>query len=323
MPHKRYIFILLMMSIGAISTAQEDYPVEILKNRQLQLKVYPPDIEQGFYRAARFDWAGVIGSVKFNNHEFIGHWLDAHDPLNHESITGPVEAFSPIGYEDCSPGETFLIIGVGWLEKPDERPYHFATPYKIADNGIWSVEKKKREIRFVQKLQDHAGISYQYTKIIKLLENEPGFVLEHELLNTGSKELDGTVYNHNFFIIDDEPTGPNIETNFPYPILAEGRGFGDMISARDSSLHFTRPLQKGESVYTSNIEGYEDNAEDYQINIENLKTGAGINIHADQPLDKLAYWACHSTACPEPFIAISVAPGETFTWSITYEFYAK
>jgi hypothetical protein len=36
---------------------------------------------------------------------------------------------------------------------------------------------------------------------------------------------------------------------------------------------------------------------------------------------KLAFWACHTTLCPEPYIKIKVEPGKEFTWSIRYEFY--
>lgn len=315
--------LLVLPLIPNLVAAQEAFPKTSLENENLAISVYLPDEEHGFYRAARFDWSGVIGSIKHRGHEYVSLWLDSHDPLNQESITGPVEAFSPIGFEDCTPGETFLIIGVGLLEKPDEKPYHFAVPYKIADHGKWTVEEADHEVRFIQELDDHQGISYQYTKSLVIDQSRPRFTLDHELKNTGSDPLQGTVYNHNFFIIDDEPTGPNIKTSFPYPIHAEGRGFGEMITAKDSSLNFLRYLNKGESVYTANVEGWSNTAKDYQINIENLKSGAGMNIRANRPLYKMAYWACHSTACPEPFIEINVAPGEAFSWSIEYEFYLK
>ncbi len=31
-----------------------------------------PDAENGMYRATRFDWSGVIGSVKYKGHEYLG-----------------------------------------------------------------------------------------------------------------------------------------------------------------------------------------------------------------------------------------------------------
>ena len=172
-----------------------------------------------------------------------------------------------------------------------------------------------------QTLKTKNGLAYEYSKTVRLVEQGPGVVLEHVFKNTGTQPIETTVYNHNFFVIDKEPTGPNISTKFPYPIKAEGRGFGDLIMVENKALIFSRKLEKGENVYTAGIEGFQPRAEDYQFNIENKNSGAGVKISADRPLLKLAYWACHSTACPEPFLDIKVAPGQTYTWAIKYEFY--
>lgn len=317
-----YLALFLVLSSVSSVRSQETYPTSKLRNNALELLVYVPDSETGYYRAARFDWSGVIGSLRYQGHQYFDHWLEKHDPTNFESITGPVEGFAPIGFETADPGQTFVIIGVGSLQKPDDgKPYHFAVPYKITNHGKWKNKKKKNRIQSTQKLATPNGLAYEYTKIVQLVDNQPKFILEHQLKNTGSLPIETTVYNHNFFVIDREPTGPNIITKFPYPISAEGKGFGDLIVAKNSTLTFQRTLSKGENVYTGGIEGFGPEAKDYQFNIENKKTGAGVKISADRPLLKLAYWACHSTACPEPFIEINVKPGETFTWNIAYEFY--
>ena len=312
----------LALSLTSDMHSQEPYPSETISNKTIELSVYLPNSETGYYRAARFDWSGVIGSLRYKNHQYFDHWLEQHDPVNFESIKGPVEGFAPIGFDQATGGQTFVIIGVGSLQKPaDDKPYHFAVPYKITDHGKWKNKKKKNRIQSTQKLTTPKGLAYEYTKIVHLVDDQPKFILEHHLKNTGSLPLETTVYNHNFFVIDQEPTGPNIITKFPYPIRAEGKGFGELILAQNSMLTFQRILTKGENVYTGGIMGFGNEAKDYQFNIENKKTGAGVKISADRPLLKLAYWACHSTACPEPFIDIKVNPGETFTWNITYEFY--
>ena len=46
-----------------------------------------------------------------------------------------------------------------------------------------------------------------------------------------------------------------------------------------------------------------------------------VRIRADRPFSRLVYWGSVKTLCPEPYIHISVAPGETFTWTIRYDFY--
>ncbi|MCB0689500.1 MAG: hypothetical protein KDC53_23335 [Saprospiraceae bacterium] len=300
---------------------QSDYPSLDLHNRQIKMIIYPPDVENGFYRAARFDWAGVIGSLQFKNHQYIEHWLDRHDPTNFESATGPVEGFAPIGYEESKPGDPFLIIGVGLLKKVDNKPYHFSVPYEFVDHGKWHTEKSKRKVEMTQVITSPIGWGYDYTKTIRLNGNKAGFYLHHRLKNSGSKPLETTVYNHNFFIIDHEPTGPNIQTRFPYAAQAEGKGFGDLIVIQDSTMNFSRQLQRGENVYTSDITTKRNKPGDYDIFIENLKSKVGVEITADRPLHRLAYWACHSTACPEPFLEIKLQPGEVYEWTIEYRLY--
>ena len=310
---------LVFLTIYAL--AQKDYPTSIIRNEHLEVKLYLPDAENGYYRATRFDWAGVIGSLKYRGHQYFDPWLDYHDPTVHEAISGPVEAFTPIGYDDAKPGDDFLTIGVGVLQKQNDDPYQFATTYKNLNPGKWKVKQRKNRTEFVHSLDRGEGYSYKYGKTVRLIKDRPEMVLEHQLKNTGSKALITTVYNHNFFVIDQEPTGPNMVTKFPYPVQGEGRGFGELISAVDNRLVFRRNLQKGETVYTAGLQGFGPTAKDYDIRIENWKSGAGVRITSDQPMLKLPYWACATTACPEPYIEINVAPGQTFTWSINYSFY--
>ncbi|MDF9798688.1 hypothetical protein OKW21_003951 [Catalinimonas alkaloidigena] len=317
---KEFMCLACFFTLTIHAFAQTDYPEAELQNDQLELDVYLPDAQQGYYRGTRFDWSGVINSLRYKGHEYFGPWRE-HDPLVHDAITGPVEAFTPIGFEEAEAGEPFLVIGVGTLRKPDAEAYQFHKTYDIINSGKWKVKKNADRIVFTQALSTKEGYAYEYTKTLRLVPGAPKFLLEHSLKNTGKLPIETTVYNHNFFTIDEEPTGPNIVTKFPYPISAEGRGFGELITVQGDKLVYTQKLQKGENVYTPGIEGFSEHPEDYHISIENKRTGAGVNITSDQSLLKLVYWASVNTACPEPYITIDAQPGETFGWTITYEFY--
>ena len=98
-----------------------NYPSSELDNGTVRMKVFHPDPENGIYRATRFDWSGVIGSVQYQGHEYFGYWKDAQDPLIHEDLTGPVEGWIEpgLGYEEAKPGEGFIRIGVGIIEKEE------------------------------------------------------------------------------------------------------------------------------------------------------------------------------------------------------------
>ena len=152
-------------------------------------------------------------------------------------------------------------------------------------------------------------------------------VLQHSLKNTGKKLITTSVYDHNFFVIDKEPTGPNMKMTFPFDIKAEDRGngslkgFGTIATIQGKSIIYNRGLNKGEQVYSSGLQGFRKVSEDYNITSENIKTGAGVKITSDQVLEKLVYWACPTTACAEPCISLSVAPGKEITWKYNYEFF--
>ncbi len=57
--------IFLAMLIGFCSSCPaQTHDVEI-SNGIIQATIHPPDPTNGFYRGTRFDWSGVIGSLKY------------------------------------------------------------------------------------------------------------------------------------------------------------------------------------------------------------------------------------------------------------------
>ncbi len=298
-----------------------DFPQADIKNETIKAKLYLPDAQKGFYQGTRFDWSGVIASLEYQGHQYFSQWFEKYDPKVHESVTGPVEEFTVLGYEEAKPGDTFLKIGVGSLRKPDDAKYTFAKYYDIVDPGKWTVNQKPDRVEFTHELKDAAGYSYSYRKTVQLVKGKPQLVLEHSLKNTGQKAIATSVYNHNFFTIDNQPTGPGIEVKFPFNVQAEGKGFGDIVLANNNKITYTRVLNKGESVFSAGLQGFSSSPKDYDFRIENPKTGAGVRITSDQPLLKIVYWACSTTSCPEPYISINAAPGQEVKWKIFYDFY--
>lgn len=212
---------------------------------------------------------------------------------------------------------------MGPLVKPDEKAYTFVRNYEIKNPGTWTVKKKKDRVVFTHVLKDAAGYGYEYQKIVRLVTGKPELVLEHSLKNTGTKAMKFSTYNHNFFVIDGEPTGPNISTTFPYEVSAEGKGFGTIAEAKNKAITYNRTLAKGENVFTTGVQGIAAVPQNYDFTIRNLKSGAGVHIKGDQPLEKLVYWSNPNTSCPEPYIRLSAQPGETIRWNITYAFSTK
>lgn len=295
-------------------------PQTTITNGLVTAKLYLPDIEKGYYRGTRFDWAGVIPELTFKGHTYFGQWNSSNDPKLHDAIMGPVEEFMVMGFEKTPVGAEFLKIGVGSLIKPDDKKYSFVRNYEIKNPGKWTVKKGKDQVVFIHDISNAGGYGYRYTKVVKLIKDKPVLVLEHSFKNTGTKAIETSTYNHNFFVIDGEPTNENMKLSFPYEVSAEGSGFGTIAMIKGKSLTYTRALNKGENVFTSNLLGFSARTEDYDFFIQNLKSGANVRITSDQAIEKIVYWACSTTACPEPYLKISVAPGQEKKWKINYEF---
>jgi len=296
-------------------------PQASIANGVLTASLYLPDEQQGYYRGTRFDWSGAFKSLDYKGHRYVDQWFDTYDPNLHDAINGPVEEFTPLGFSDARPGDAFVKIGVGVLRRPDDKPYGFSAVYDIVDHGKRTVKTRKDRIEFTHDLTAPNGYGYHYTKTVRLSNGKPELVLEHRLKNTGQKAIETSVYNHNFFVIDKQPTGPQITIRFPFNVSAEGRGFGSTILAQGNRLTYARELAKKEYVYSAGLQGFGPTAADYDVRIENLKTGAGVRATSDQPLEKLVFWACSTTSCPEPYIRLQAAPGQEVTWTITYAFY--
>ena len=153
-------------------------------------------------------------------------------------------------------------------------------------------------------------------------------VLTHHLKNTGTKIIRTNVYDHNLFVLDRQPTGPDFKIKFPFDLSYDknnmiGIGEDSIASIHDREIVFNRmpaDSTKKDHVYVP-LSGYTQSAKDYDIKIENAKTGAAMHITSNRPMSHLAFWASTNIFSPEPYIEMQIKPGESFDWTISYELY--
>ncbi len=313
----------LIAAFAAPLTAQaQDFPKAEISNGLIKAGLYLPDPLKGYYRATRFDWSGIIHSLQYKGHEYFGQWVAKPDPLLHESVTGPAESFDNNGgpsYAEAKPGGTFIRIGVGVVEKPEEATFSPFRTYKVLDPGKWSVRHGNNWIEFLQVLRDKTGYAYVYTKRVSLTRGKPELIISHKLKNTGSKVIETTQFNHNFFMIDHLPSGPGISVTFPFELRVV-RDFRGFLEARGRELVFLKGFE-GQQSTQSLLEGYGPTARDYRFTIENKNAGAGARVSGDRPIVRLNFWTRNETVCPEPFVQLRILPGKTERWTLRYEFY--
>ena len=290
----------------------------------LRPKLLLPDAERGYYRGTRFDWSGVNRELKAKDHEYFGQWFPKYDPKLHDAIMGPVEEFvyneSAVGYDEAKPGGEFVRIGVGALRKPDEAKFERFKTYDIIDGGQWTVRKGDNWIEFTHVLGDHNGYAYHYTKRIVLDKGQPRMTIQHTLKNTGKKAFTTSQYNHNFFMLDGEPTGPDASVTSRSTYARRSLSRTGSRKSKASGLSYLKELQKGQTASTE-FQGYGKTASDYDIRVENKKSGAGVRIQGDQPITRIVYWSIRTTLCPEAYITMEVPPGKQSKWAYTYTFY--
>ena len=316
---KNCIFLLVVISFLGNQMAWADVPQTEITNGLITAKLYLPDAEKGYYRGSRFDWAGVIPELKYNGHDYFGQWFPIYDPKLHDAICGPTDEFFEIGYDQAPVGGEFVRIGIGGLRKPAEDRFERFGYYELSNPGKWTVKKAKDYVVFTHQLKDVAGYSSTYEKKVRLVKGKPQMVLEYKLKNTGKKAIQTVVYNHNFFTIDHQPTGPNSVVKFAFPIKITKES--PLAKINGQQIEYLRELVPPETVSFVDIQGLRNSVKDYDFRIENMKTGAGVRITGDKPVSRIIYWSSATTQCPEPYIDVNIQPGETFSWNITYDFY--
>jgi hypothetical protein len=324
---------LIFLITGLLPAA--DFPDAEISNDRLSVKIFLPDANRGFYRATRFDWSGVIHSLKCAGHEYYGLWFQSIDPAVHDfvykgadivaspctGISGPVDEFSPLGWDEAKPGGTFVKIGVGVLRRPDNAKYDNFRLYDLADQGKWTINKRSESMEFTQEVHDHAsGYGYTYRKSVRLARGKAQMSLEHRLANTGTHSIRTRVYNHNFLVLDGKPPGPGLVITVPFQIQTEQPPDKRWAEVRGNQIVYLKELAN-EDIVTTPLRGFSGSATDNQIRIENSTLGAGMKITGDRPLVSEGLWSIRAVVAMEPFVSVEIEPAQEFIWMSTYEYY--
>ncbi len=309
-----------------------DHPKVTLHQGATTAVLFLPDATNGYYRASRFDWAGVIPCLDYKGHTFFGEWFPHYDPMLNDAITGPVEEFraedGALGYEAAKPGEPFVKIGVGTLRRLDATPYKFGITYPLLDGGRRTASFHKDSATFTQELHAPTGVAYRYVKTVRLENNGSVLVLDHALTNLGTAPIDTGVYDHDFYMLDGRPTGPGMRVQFAFtPKVVpppSGPAEGSLEPAatlEGNDLVYQQPVVAHQTV-SSYLGGYGPSASDFDITFADTSHKLSVRQTADRPINKLYLWSISTTVAPEAYIQLHVAPTATEHWTIRYNFQA-
>jgi hypothetical protein len=313
------------------ASSLDGLPHKDISNGIISAKVYVPG-ENGFYRGTRFDRAGVVAHATYKGTDYGRYWFSSQSPQVHDfawrdhqvtvstasGAAGPAEEFTGIGFDEAGMGGKFLKVGVGILKRDTDK-YDFVHTYPVVNEGKRGYSATKTSVRLTQDLNDKdTGWGYHYVKTVRLVPGKAEMVVEHVLTNTGTKPIETAVYCHNFLSLS--PGNENVALTAPFALVAGKPLQPDAASVNGKTLKYLRAVKEGESV-TSPFTGFGTSASDYDFKVVNTKTGFGQRIRADQPLARINFWSIRTIFSWEPYIAISLKPGETKKWTYTYDYF--
>jgi len=312
-----------------VPTWLADFPHARLQNDHGVVWVTLPDAERGFNRATRFDRsAAVVYIESASGARYFGPTTgeDPHNPVVDDHVAGIAGEFGmdrPWGYDRAQPGETFIKIGVGSLERLDEKPYFFRQTYPVADAGAWAVVRDPQSVTTTHRLDDGVGRGYLLETTIELLDDELGFAVDRQLTNLGAEPLATTHYSHNFFILNDEPPGPAYRLAFrdlhrlpPDASLPDGVAY-------DGRRVSIPPLSGTQSVWMSLNPPAEllGQALPWSFELRHVGTPASIRVEQSPPPGRVVVYARDPAFSVEPFTELRLMPGETLGWRAVYRFH--
>jgi hypothetical protein len=313
-------------------------PAVFISNGMMRVKVFLPDTDKGFYRGVRFDWAGMIGGLTYKGHDFYVPWFRGRSPSVRDFVfqdgapiaapntaaNGPVEEFNgedgALGYADAPPGGRFVKIGVGVLQRIDATPFAFYKPFPLLDPGKRTSAIKPDSVAFTQIVSDPgSGYGYAYTKRIRLVAGSPAMVIEHVLKNTGSRTISTNVYDHNFLDIDGQGTPKGLQVSTAAPATVSPAPRAELADVAGDTITYKTAMTTDQRV-TAGFKDFGATSAGYDFHVFDPARGVGVRITSDAPVDHAALWSISTVMAIEPFVKITVNPGESYSWSYRYDY---
>ncbi len=302
----------LLLGVAVTAMLAEEWPSLTLDDGVTRVEIRSPDAEKGWYRGQRFDWSGMIVSMRWHDREYFGQLRPVHVPTGHDHGAGPCEEFGlhdPPGWDEAGEGGSFLKIGVGRLTRTGAPVYHFHTAYPLLETAPWTLAHTKDSAVFSQDMPARAdGWGYRYAKTVRLLAGG-GVAIDHRLENTGSRMIATDSYSHAMLHIGNAPIGssyaiifPGTPTPQPLPPAATVVG---------AQLRFADPIPDG--TWTMIPWPWSE------ARISVITPHGGMMITTRPPPSRYEVYVESGAFCPEPYVRIVVPPGKITTWTLEYQ----
>ena len=253
----------------------------------------------------RFDRTAAVTSVTVEGVELLGSW-GLSDEFGLYGV-------GVLGYETAGAGDAFVKIGVGTLLRDTDDTYHFAHAYPVQRLFPVTIEATASQVSVRQQADSTLPHRYDYVKTYSVHANNV-LTVRYQLTNTGESAWPFEHYNHHWFRLADAEVGPRYRATTGFVLPENETRF-----LRDgNSLHLAELLEAGEAAYygsdLADVSGMENN---FEWSVDHL---AIVRYEGSFVPARFALFANEDGFCPEVFMRTTLAPGETASWSATYQF---
>jgi hypothetical protein len=286
----------------------------LLASPELTVEVMDPTAPDRYNTGVRFTPAAGVIRAAAGGREYLMHRAE-HNPLT--DCAGLFAEFdlvtSPPGFAEAAIGEPFLKIGVGALVK-GAPVYNFYAQHKVVKLAATTVAWAEDSATFEQTADPVNGYAYALRAGVKVAGRT--LSVEWTLRNTGQKPFETHHYAHNCFAIDNVNVKPGAVIAFPFDFDARGMNPREQTQA-GREVRIVQEMTKPANIEVNYPADYSGpNAVSYY----HAATGLRIDCETSVPGERVALHVAPVYVCPEQFVTIRLAPGETRTWIRTYRF---
>ncbi len=282
------------------------------------------------YRWCRFDWNGLVSSLKFRGIELLGQerpLLSRNDRKFGRGLHNEFGIKNCVGYDDCAVGEWFPKIGVGWLRR-DEKPYFFFTEYEREPVSFDSERSADgTTATFVCESENRNGYAYRYEKQIRASESE--LTVRYRLENSGEKTIETDEYTHNFLRFGGRRMDRGYELSFPRNLeparFTETVNPDGILFVRENRVVIAGKTRKqfylgGISAGTGDaVRGVDRDGARGEWTLSHAGLGVSLTERDSFAPSAVHLWGWKDVISPEVFFPIRAESGAVVVWERSYE----
>jgi len=269
------------------------------------------------YNRTRFDWTCFIPQITYKGRTFCTTEACETWHRNGSGGEGLCGEFrvdnATMGWDDAD--DLFLKPGVGLLQRPDEKPYHFGTEYKIVKPFPHTMTHGTDYANVHLGEIAHKGLAYTVRKHVGIIDNM--LSITTTAVNTGEKPLRFSEYNHNFLSMDGLGAHPQVTLSLHKNYVNNDETPGLVMN--ENGITFAKKIENGFMIVCQEPQANSP----LRWTLLDTKANMSVQEWGDFPVARFLAWGGPHVIAPEIYGDFPVNPGEARSWTRLWKFFAR